>query len=429
MVAVSILSANVSAQISTGKTIRHRRVATEEPSQAAELAQAESAIEKKDYVSAETLLKKVTENQPNSYQAWFDLGFVYNALGKPEESIAAYRQSVTAKPDVFESNLNLGLMLAKFEKPGAEEYLRAATRLKPQNHAEEGQARAWLGLARLLEKNDPDRALEAYRQAAALQPKDLEPILSAGKLLESQNKFADAEEQYKRALAIDASSSDALVGLANVYMRGRRFPEAEEYLRKVVAQRPGEAAPHIQLGRVLAADQKYEGAVAEMAAGLEIAPGEESAQRDLADVYADMGKHSEAEALYRSLLARHSDDAELHHKLGQSLMKLKKFSEAERELSAAVQLRPEWGAAYGDLAVAANENKNYPLAIQSLDMRARYLPEIPAGYFLRATAYDHLRDFRQAAANYHLFLQVAGGKYPDQEWQARHRLITIEPKK
>jgi hypothetical protein len=34
-----------------------------------------------------------------------------------------------------------------------------------------------------------------------------------------------------------------------------------------------------------------------------------------------------------------------------------------------------------------------------------------------------------AAQNYHRFLEVANGEYPDQEWQARHRLIAIEPKK
>ena len=50
-------------------------------------------------------------------------------------------------------------------------------------------------------------------------------------------------------------------------------------------------------------------------------------------------------------------------------------------------------------------------------------------YFLRASAYDHLRDFKNAALNFHLFLKVANGKYPDQEWQAKHRLIAIEPKK
>jgi hypothetical protein len=48
---------------------------------------------------------------------------------------------------------------------------------------------------------------------------------------------------------------------------------------------------------------------------------------------------------------------------------------------------------------------------------------------VRASAYDHLRDYKKAAENYHQFLKVANGKYPDQEWQATHRLIAIEPKK
>jgi tetratricopeptide (TPR) repeat protein len=424
-----LAATSLSAQTSSSKTVRHHRVAEPDQSQMPELAQAETAIEKKDYAVAEPLLKKVTAAQPANYQAWFDLGFVYNALGRTQDSIEAYHQSVNAKPDVFESNLNLGLSLAKAKQPGAEEFLRTATKLKPQSHMDEGHARAWLGLGHLLEDSDPDAAVEAFREAAALQPKDPESRLSAGLLLEKANKYADAEEQYKQALALDPSSEDALVGLANVYMRGQRFPEAEEYLRKVVGQRPKEAAPHIQLGRVLAADHKYDEAAAELEAGLKIAPGDAGAQSDLADVLLEAGKFSEAEAMYRSLLSANTANPELHHKLGQALMKQKKFSFAEQEFMTAVKLKPDWGAAYGDLAIAANEAKDYPVAIQALDMRAKFLPEIPVGYFMRATAYDHLRDFHQAAANYHLFLQVANGKYPDQEWQARHRLITIEPKK
>jgi tetratricopeptide (TPR) repeat protein len=57
-------------------------------------------------------LKKYLETYPASYSAWYDLGYVYHGLGKSEDSIAAYRKSVVAKPDVFESNLNLGLALA-----------------------------------------------------------------------------------------------------------------------------------------------------------------------------------------------------------------------------------------------------------------------------------------------------------------------------
>src|ERR1700751_5353495 len=99
-----------------------------------DLAQAEEFIQKHDYATAEHVLNKVVESDPKNYVAWCDLGFVENGLGKVDESIAAYRKSVAVKPDVFESNLNLGLQLAKSGQPDSEKFLRAATQLKPTSH-------------------------------------------------------------------------------------------------------------------------------------------------------------------------------------------------------------------------------------------------------------------------------------------------------
>ena len=411
----------------SSQTVRHTRVAEESPG-SAEVAQAEDLIQKRDYAAAEALLERAVVSDPSNYVAWFDLGFAENGLGKTDDSIAAYRKSVAAKADVFESNLNLGIQLAKGGQPDAEQFLRAATVLTPTGHVSEGRERAWLSLAHLLESEKPDEALAAYKQAAALQAKDPEPHLAAGQLFEKQGKFSDAESQYKQALALDRSSQ-ALTALANIYMRGRRFPEAEEYLHKVVATQPDEAAPHIQLGRVLAAEGKNNAAVAELQAGAKLAPADISVQHDLGDLYLSLGKNDQAEAIYRALVAGRPNDAELHHALGQCLLREKKFSEAQRELLAAVKLKPDLGEAYGDLAFAAGENKDYALVIKALDARVKFLPEVPITYFFRATAYDNLKDMKKAAANYHLFLNTANGKYPQEEWQAKHRLIAIEPKK
>ena len=274
-----------------------------------------------------------------------------------------------------------------------------------------------------------DEAIEAYKQAAALEPKDAEPHLAAGALLEKQDHFADAAEEFQKVLVIDPASADALTGLANIYMRGRRFPDAEAMLRKLVALNPNDASPHLQLGRVMAAAGENDSAIAELLAAQKLAPTDASISRDLADLYTSAGKYAEAETMYRSLLTAGANNAELHHDLGVVFLKQHKYPEAQQELLIAVKLKPDFGTAYGDLANAAIENKNYELAIRAADARGKFLPEIPEGYFLRASAYDHLRDYKQAAQNYHKFLEVANGRYPDQEWQARHRLITIEPKK
>ena len=424
-----LLLVSLAAAQTTHTTVRHHKVASEDPSFPPELQQAEAAIQKKDYAAAEPLLKKVTERNPSNYQAWFDLGFVYNAQGQVEESIAAYRKSVAAKPEVFESNLNLGLMLAKANQPDAEKFLRAATALKPTDRIEEGHERAWLSLGHVMEASKPVEALAAFRRAAELQPRDPEPHLSAASLLEKQNQFAEAEHEYRQVLTIDPKSADALVGISNIYMRGARFLEAADTLRQLVAVRPAYAPGHFQLGRVLAADQKYDDAAAELQAGLKLAPNDKPAQKDLADVYVMTGKYDQALPAYQALLAASPDDAVLHQSLGQLYMKKRNFPEAEKEFLTALKLKPDLGNAYWDLANAASENKNYQRTIQALDLRAKFLPENAGSYFLRATAYDHLRAYKEAALNYHHFLDTANGQFPDQEWQARHRLIAIEPKK
>ena len=412
----------------THTTIRHYKERIDDTPP--EIAQAEDAIQKNDFTAAETLLKKAIDKDPKNYQAWFDLGFVLNRLGRVEDSIHAYRQSVAAKPEVFETNLNLGLMLVRFNSPEAERYLRAATTLKPAAHPEEGQARAWLALAHLLESTKPEDALAAYRKASELTPKDPEPHLSAGLLHERQKEFTDAEAEYKQVLALDSNSTEAAIGLTNIYMKSGRLSEAEPLLRRLATERPDDAGIHLQLGRVLAAQDKKDDAIAEIQTVLKLAPADSDAQRELADLYTSAGKNDLAENTYRALVTTQPKDPELHRGLGQALLRQKKFPEAQQEFLTALRLKRDSPDVYVDLAFAASENKNYELTIRALNGRALLNADLPAiCFFLRASAYDHLRDYKLAAVDYHHFLEVANGKYPDQEWQATHRLIAIEPKK
>ena len=431
----------------THTTVRHYKEAISD--QPPEIAQAEAAIQKNDFAGAETLLKKALDNNPNNdpnhdqawlYQAWFDLGFVLNQLNHSDESIAAYRKSVAAKPDVFESNLNLGLMLARSNNPEAEQFLRAATTLKPTEHVEEGQARAWLALAHLLENKKPENAFQAYRKASELTPKDPEPHLSAGLLHERLKEFSDAEAEYKQAMTLDphstsTQSTEAVIGLTNIYMKSGRLSDAEPLLRRLAAEHPDDASIHLQLGRVLAEqDKDKEGkkddAIAEIKTALKLSPSDADAQRELADLYASTGKYDLAEAAYRTLATAQPNDPELHRSLGQALLRQKKFPDAQQEFLLALRLKRDSPDVYVDLAFAASENKNYELTVRALNGRALLNAEMPAAcFFLRASAYDHLRDYKNAAVDYHHFLDTDKGKNPDQEWQATHRLIAIEPKK
>lgn len=410
-------------------TVRHHRI--EEPADDSlppEIEQAEAAMEKQDYVGAETLLLKALASNPNAYRAWFDLGYIYTATGHVPEAVVAYRKSVEAKSDVFESNLNLGILLARQrENAEAAQYLKTATQLNPTANPDEGRARAWLSLGLVEEAHDPQQSLAAYTQAAKLTPNDPEPHLSAALLLEKQDRLDDAAREYRVAAKLDPKSTEPITGLANVYSKQKRYAEAETELRKLLVIDPGNNNGRVQLGRVLAAEGKSEEAASLLATASAAASSGPRGALELGTIYVKAGKFAEAEQQFRLAIQRMPDDAEAHYALGSVLMEVKQYPQAQEELLVAARLKPEMAEIYGNLAVVAAENKNYVLSIRALETRSKYLPETPATYFLRATSYDNLKATSKAVDNYKQFLATDGGKMPNQEWQARHRLIAIDP--
>ncbi len=424
-----IIAGGIASSQNTGKTVRKYREPVEDPVRTVEVMRAELAMDRKDYPAAEKDLVVATQKDTKNYRAWFDLGFVYNETNRQTEAIDAYRHSVDANPEVFESTLNLGLMLARTGDPLAETYLRDATKLKPTAHEEVGWYRAWLSLGRVLEKTKPEEALEAYRNAGKLNPVAADPHLAAGILLDRQQNFTESAVEYKLAAERDPKSNEALAGLVNAYTRLKQYDQAEGALRSYMALDPSNATAHIQLGRLLSAQKKWDEATAELEKGLKAQPGDATAEKELAGIYMAQKQYDEATPHLQASLKSKPNNPEAHHWLGIALLNQKKFPEAQNEFVTALKLKPDYGDAYGDLALAASANKNYVLTLQALDARAKYLPENPATYFLRATTLDSMQDYKQAAVNYKQFLAVADGRYPDEEWKAKHRLIAIEPKK
>lgn len=424
---VLTLCGSVCAQSSARPQSSSRHGKTHTGESEAEFRKAVGAAQARDFATAEPLLKKAAEDNPQNYQAWFYLGYVYSETNRTDDAIAAYHKAVALQPGVIESNLNLAVLLAEKGESEAGVYLHKAAKLNPTADQQKTLTQAWALLANKLKTTDPAGAVDAYETLAELRPKDPAPLLELGQFLESRKDLAGAEKAYKNTLARDPNSSDALALLSNFYLQQNRLPDAEQTLAAFVKASPQSVNGHLQLGRVYRKQQKNTEAAAEFEKALELQPGDPDTLRELAAVQLETKNYSAAEATLRNLIAKQPNDAELYFQLGHTLSRDTKFEEAETAYVQAIKLKPDWGDAYGELAVAASQAKNYAGAIQALNARASYLQETPGTYFLRATCFDHLRAYKEATEQYKHFLEVSDGKYPDQEWQARHRLIAIDP--
>jgi tetratricopeptide (TPR) repeat protein len=410
---------------------------TEAPDSATQLAPvtnpereaAESKIEQRDFQAARPLLEKFLANHPSDARALFDLGYVEDAAGEEDKAAADYRKAIAADPKQFESRLALGLLLAhqsKFEL--AKEQIQQATQLAPPNPG--AQAQALRALAELDRSSDPPAARDALVAALRISPETPADLLLTAQIAEANGDLEPAQTAYQRLLtstpgASPEMKSAATSGLAQLLIRQKNYADAEPLLKSAVARDPRDPALNAQLATALLAQKKTAEALPVLETLQKLQPGDNAVDQMLADAYSQAGQPIKADPIYARMAAAHPDNEEILVSQGGNLVRERRYFEAQQVLEKAVKLKPEDGDAWSGLAFAASENKQYPVALHALSMRAKLLGETPVSYFLWATTYDNLHQSKQAQDYYRKFLAVADGKFPDQEWQAKHRLVAL----
>ena len=145
----------------------------------------------------------------------------------------------------------------------------------------------------------------------------------------------------------------------------------------------------------------------------------------LAAVLADAGDYAGSDQLYTSLLTANPADVDLLIAHGENLMHQASFALAYTVFSKVTQIDASNPEGWSGLAFSASRTGHYDATLHALAMRSRLQPDNASTLFLWATAYDSLGQKQQAITYYHRFLDAAAGKLPNQEWQARQRLLVL----
>ncbi len=390
------------------------------------LSQAEAAIDTKDFARAKNLLDTYLSAHSSDARALFDRGYVEDAQEHDDSAASYYQKAILADPKQFESRLALGLILARQGKQqNAHEQLEAASKLDPNPPNPTAKAQAFRALAQLDRSSNPDAAKEELLQALSLSPETPADLLLTGEIAEAEGDEVSAETAYRRLLNQQPNSSEATAGLAHVLITQQKYSDAEPLIKSALIRDPDDPALNTQLAIVLNAEGKQNEAVDALERLHAQQPDDALINGMLADAYTQTGAADKADPLYVQLLKATPNDPALLTARGENLIRQQRYAEAVAVLQKAVSLKPDNGDAWSSLAFAASESHQPQLVLDSLSARSKYLEETPATYFLWATAYDNLHHTKEAADYYHKFLAASNGRFPDQEWQAKHRLVTL----
>jgi predicted Zn-dependent protease len=395
------------------------------------LSQANEALDKQDYPTALKLLTTLTEKSPNDAHLLYDLALTQDALDQTTTAEATYRRAITADPAYFDPHLALGLLLARNDRrTEAHAELLKATTLTTDNPAL--KARAYRALARIDQTVNPSAASDELLQALKFSPETPEDILLSGELAEASGEPAAAEAAYRRLLTADPQNHEATAALTHLLLSQEKPDQAETLLTAALAKDPDNPTLNAQLASLYDKQGKP-------AQGLPIAeklhaanPSDPNITRLLARIYSRNQQYDQAVPLYAALVAASPHDPTLFDDNADALIHLKRFAEAEALLKRAVAnpaafpSKNDLGNTASHLAFAASANNDPNVTLQALTLRATVLPNSPSSLFLEATAHDKLHHTKQATDLYKQFLSVANGQFPDEEWEARHRLIALE---
>ncbi|MBB5062190.1 lipopolysaccharide assembly protein LapB [Granulicella mallensis] len=405
-----------------------------EDAASARIQEAETALEHQDYKDASAKLKVLAAELPKDAHVLYDLGFAEERNGEEDAAAQAYANAIAADATLGEPRVALGLLDARagrLEK--AHQELQDAAALT--SAAPELRGRALRALASMDESSHPDAARDELLAAVKLTGEASSDTLATADLAARAGDNDDAETEFRRAITADPQNIDAVAGLAHVLVQEKKSEEAETVLTSALKTHPNDPRLVSQLASVYVSEDKAQQAiplVEQMRAADPQLATDDSTTRLLARLYGMNGQYEDSEKIYKTLVDRNPKDPSLLDDLADAFIQQQHYPEAQVLLEKAVGMRsnfatPEdWGEAAGHLAFAASKNHDPHVTLQALTARATVLPNSPSSLFLEATAHDTLHESKEASRAYRAFLSVANGKFPDQEFQARHRLIALQ---
>ncbi|HLK63547.1 MAG TPA: tetratricopeptide repeat protein [Bryobacteraceae bacterium] len=380
-------------------------------------AEGMKALEEAKYEVAVQEFQKAIESDPKDYTAHFNLALAYGFLHKDEEGIAEYRKTLELKPGLYEAQLNGGILLMR-KKMAAEALplFAAAVELKPQEY----RPRYYLAEAQL-ETAALEQAEASYKKALELDPKAANAELGLAHALARQAKLGDSEPHFRRAGELDPKYRDYLLELASLWEQAKQPAEAIKIYREF----PENVAAREHLGQLMLESKQYADAIPQ----LEGAYGKDPTAANrlaLAEAYVFTGQNDKALPLLQQAVAEDAANFELRMIYARALRDKRQFPAAAAQFYEAAKLQPRQFKTWDELGDMLYMMGDSAKAFEAFSKAHELGDDTPGNWFFRAILLDKLRQLKPAVEAYQHFLSISKGGFPDQEFQARHRLVTLK---
>jgi spermidine synthase len=298
-------------------------------------------------------LEKAISLDPVFYDAYIELGIIFEAQGKPEEAIKQFSEALRLKPDSPEACNNIGnvfVMQGKVDE--AIGYYSRALQIDPDF------VEAHNNIANVLSSlKKYEEAINHFSKALQIQPDNIKTRKDFGRLLISQGRFDEALTQFAEALKIDRSDADLHNFAGMVLGQQGQMDEAVNHFMQALGIKPDHFLAHKNLGVTLLRQGKTQEAADHFLKASEIKPDDSEVHSMLGRILENQGRFKEAADHYSEAIKLEPDSAENHDNLGVALAQMGQLEEAIKHFNKALEIDNSYETAREHLKIAEQEIK------------------------------------------------------------------------
>ncbi len=193
-------------------------------------------------IEALGLLEKLVENPAVSYEAWLELGKLYQADNHPEKAVSAFIRASTCAPDQAGIWNNIGILLSN--QKAYEEALKAFRKAASFDYTDQQISSNLKAVQKKLESSC-NRIIEARRESLEKSPDDLEAYLEMGRAFEVLQRPDEAMMTYQRLLSIKPDYIPGLMCYAELLRNRGKLKMAMRCYREIIKIDPENADTHM----------------------------------------------------------------------------------------------------------------------------------------------------------------------------------------
>ncbi len=339
------------------------------------------ALQSHDNELALRLAQELIRARPSDPRAWTLQGIALQSLGRPQESLQAFKHALQIDPNNVAALEAAAQLEFQADSPDALPFLEKLLSLNPDD-----QTAHAMTAALAFQRKDCATTVAHYQKSPDVVANDIPALSQFGACLVHLNRAEEALSAYQRIAELRPQDPDALYYLGLAQYGAHQYEDAIRTLLPLTEDGPekrGAAALNL-VAAVYEDDQQTPAAVAALQKAISLDPANSDNYLDLATISLDHGAFKLGVDVLNAGLHAVPDSGRLYLERGVLEVQLQQYDEANADFRKAAALNPLQNYSSVALGISLLEENKVGESVKVVRQRLAKAPGDPTLNYLLA---------------------------------------------